>query len=109
MTVTARQVEEIARLAALGLDQPTLAALTDDIRRILEYVSQLDAVGDDAPDEPDVQPSGPPQPLRDDQPHRATLAIPIEQVAPRFRDGLFIVPRPKGFDDDGASTPSPES
>ena len=110
MSVTAQQIEEIARLAALGVDQSALAALTQEIRRILEYVSQLDSLGDGAGagDEPGDDPPGPHQPLRDDQPQRTPLAIPIEQFAPAFREGLFVVPRLGELEDDEPSTPTTE-
>jgi aspartyl-tRNA(Asn)/glutamyl-tRNA(Gln) amidotransferase subunit C len=108
MSVTTKQVEEITHLAALGLDQSALPALTEEIRRILEYISQLDSVGDGTVDELGEDPPGPRQPLRDDRPQRASLAIPVEQFAPVFQDGFFIVPRPRGFDDDRPSTPTTE-
>jgi aspartyl/glutamyl-tRNA(Asn/Gln) amidotransferase C subunit len=93
VNVATARVEEIAQLAALGLDPSALPALTEEIRRILEYVSQLDTVGDGDESIAD-DPPGPHQPLRDDVPQRTSLAIPLEQFAPVFRDGLFIVPRP---------------
>jgi aspartyl-tRNA(Asn)/glutamyl-tRNA(Gln) amidotransferase subunit C len=107
MSLTTKQVEQITHLAALGLDQSALPALTQEIRRILEYVSQLDSVGDGT-DELGEDPPGPRQPLRDDQPQRTSLAIPIEQFAPVFQDGFFIAPRPRGFDDARPSTPTTE-
>jgi Asp-tRNA(Asn)/Glu-tRNA(Gln) amidotransferase C subunit len=44
MTVTRAQVEHIAKLAALALDEATLPDLTRQIGQILEYVSRLETV-----------------------------------------------------------------
>ena len=91
MTVTRAEVEHIAKLAALALDEATLPDLTRQIGQILEYVSRLEAV-EGSRDLPGSYP-GPRPPLRDDQPRRTPLAVPLEQIAPAFADGLFLVPR----------------
>ena len=101
MTVTRAEVERIARLAALSVDEASLPALTQQIARILDYVSRLEAVqgdGDDAEDPPD---HGPNQPLRPDLPRRADLARSVAEMAPAFRDGLFLVPRLGALDAGG--------
>ena len=92
MTVKRDDVEHVARLAAIALDAKTLDELTRQIGQILDYVSQLEGVASDAPDSARGYP-GPHQQLRDDQVRRTPLAIPLEQIAPAFREGLFLVPR----------------
>ncbi|MBI4421751.1 MAG: Asp-tRNA(Asn)/Glu-tRNA(Gln) amidotransferase subunit GatC [Gemmatimonadetes bacterium] len=104
MSVTRSEVEHIARLAALAVDEASLPVLTEQIGRILEYVSQLDAVqaaGTEASAATGDYP-GPRQPLRPDQVRRTSLAVPLERIAPAFKDGLFLVPRLTGLGDDEA-------
>ena len=92
MNVSREEIEHIARLAALGIDEQSLPALTDQIRRILDYVSQLENVEQSEQEATSTSP-GPRQPLRDDEPHRSPLAVPLAEIAPLFRDGLFLLPR----------------
>jgi aspartyl-tRNA(Asn)/glutamyl-tRNA(Gln) amidotransferase subunit C len=92
MSVTREQVEGIARLAALALPNESIPGLTEQIGRILDYISQLEAVADAGPPSPLEYP-GPHQPLRDDAPRATPPAIRLERIAPLFREGLFLVPR----------------
>lgn len=97
MTVSRQEVERIARLAELHVDEAALPALTEQMSRILDYVSQIAAVsGTEA-----VQPFTPgPTALRfraDDEPP-VPLALTPAQIAPAFRDGFFLVPRLGAFD-----------
>ena len=89
MSVSRADVERIAQLAALEVDEGSLPALTTQIGRILEYVSQLDAV-QGAAQMPGI--SHPPR-LRADVVQKPDLATPPGQIAPAFKDGLFLVPR----------------
>ena len=98
MTVRREEVERVTRLAALAVDEKSLDQLTRQIGRILDYVSQLENVAEDSPDDGRGYP-GPRQPLREDRVHRVTLGVPLEQLAPSFRDGLFLVPRLGGVGD----------
>ena len=105
MSLTPEEIERVAQLAALAVERESLPALAEQIGRILEYVSQLEAVPD-LGEQPAIDYPGPRPPLRDDVPHRTPLAVPLEQIAPLFRDGLFLVPRlgAVGSDIDGAES-----
>jgi aspartyl-tRNA(Asn)/glutamyl-tRNA(Gln) amidotransferase subunit C len=92
VSVSREEVERVARLAALALEHESLPELTRQIGRILEYVSQLEGVQDTG-QERALEYAGPRQPLRDDIPKSTPLAVPLEEIAPLFRDGLFLVPR----------------
>jgi len=98
MSVSRDDVERIARLAALEVDEASLPALTAQIGRILEYVSQLERVQGGAT-MPDI--SHPPA-LREDVVRKFDLAKPLGDIAPAFEDGLFLVPRLGGV---GADAP----
>ena len=97
MSVTRAEVERIARLAELHVDEGALPALTEQLSRILEYVSQIAAV----PGTETVQPFTPgPVALRfrDDEVRPVPLALSPAQIAPAFKDGFFLVPRLGAFD-----------
>ncbi len=105
-SVRPEDIEQIAELAALQVDAETLPNLTEQIAQILEYVSQLDAVGAaHAPLRPDeVQDAGaahasPLKPLRPDEVHPADLVTEPQSFAPAFMDGLFVVPRLSAMED----------
>ena len=97
MSVTRAEVERIARLAELHVDDAALPALTEQMSRILDYVSQIAAV----PGTETVQPFTPgPVALRfrDDEVRPVPLALSPAQIAPAFKDGFFLVPRLGAFD-----------
>ena len=97
MSVTRAEVERIARLAELHVDDAALPALTGQMSRILDYVSQIAQV----PGTETVQPFTPgPVALRfrTDAVQPAPLALSPAQIAPSFRDGFFLVPRLGAFE-----------
>jgi len=96
VSVSPQDVERIARLAGLDVDRETLTTLTQQIGRILEYVSRLEAVPGGA-EMPDLLHR---PPLRLDEVRAADLAAPPGSNAPAFRDGLFLVPRLLGVGGD---------
>jgi len=103
MGVTRVDVERVAELAALKLDEAALDGFTREIAAIVDYVSQLEAVQGAAPTGETTMIQHP-QPLRPDEVRPADLAFPVAALAPAFRDGLFLVPRLASLDagDDGA-------
>jgi aspartyl-tRNA(Asn)/glutamyl-tRNA(Gln) amidotransferase subunit C len=93
-------VERIAQLAALAVDQDSLPRLTEEIARIIEYVSQIEAA-----ELPPCQPAdfwlstAPRQPLRPDTPSPARVDRGLETIAPAMKDGFFVVPRLRAMED----------
>jgi len=97
MSVSRQDVERIARLAELHVDDAALPALTEQMSRILDYVSQIAAV----PGTETVQPytRGPAAlRFREDEVRPVALALSPAQIAPAFKDGFFLVPRLGAFD-----------
>ena len=97
MTVTRDEVLRVARLAELQVDDAQVAALAEDLSRIVDYVAQLAqlAVGDV------VKPYrvGPDAaPLRPDEVKPWPLAFGPAELAPVFKSGFFAVPRLGQFD-----------
>ena len=99
MTLSRKDVERIAELAALHVDEQQLPQLTQQIARIIDYVSQLDAadVGSDAAT---WLATSPPQPLRPDEVRPPDLARDLKSFAPAFREGVFVVPRLTAMEDE---------
>ena len=92
MRITREDVQHVARLAELAVDEAELTTLTEQLDRIVDYVAQLAAVpatGDASPFHP-----GPTSvTLRADVVAPVPLARSPESIAPAMRNGLFVVPR----------------
>ena len=97
MSVARDEVEKIARLAELHVDEAALPALVDQLSRILDYVAQIAGV-------PAIESAKPFAPgpaalrFRADDVRPAPLAFGPSHMAPLFRDGFFLVPRLGAFD-----------
>lgn len=93
MSITKEQVEHVAALARLGLDEPSTAKMATELDRILQYIASLGQVNVDGVP-PTSHALNPQQNvLRDDyavsgMPRDAALAN-----APAEKDGMFRVPR----------------
>lgn len=99
--VSRAEIERVARLARLDVEPAALPTLTDQIGRILEYISQLDAVDPEASDlTPPWLDEQTIQPLRPDEVHPQSLRDALADIAPAFRDGFVVVPRLEAMDDE---------
>ncbi len=88
--VTREEIQRIAQLAELAVDEPTAVQLESQLSRILDYVAQLAEL----PKEGEGDGDGRAVRLRADEPGRAdVLARPPAEWAPAFKGGLFVVPR----------------
>jgi aspartyl-tRNA(Asn)/glutamyl-tRNA(Gln) amidotransferase subunit C len=99
MTLSRQDVERIAQLAALHVDEAQLPQLADQIAHIIEYVSQLDAV-DTGSQAATWLAKSPPQPLRADEVAPADLRRDLKSFAPALREDLFVVPRLSAMEDE---------
>lgn len=96
MTIERAQLEKIAKLARLQLDDDELDRLTHDCRLILDYFETVRALtstlagGDDAS-----------TPLREDRVSPDRLSGSPADIAPSWRDGFFILPRLPALDPGG--------
>ena len=99
MTVTPQEMERIAVLAGLSVDQQTLPDLTAQIGDILEYVAQLESVA--AGEGPDMRSPDPARlPLRADVVDPISMRLTPREIAPEFIEDLFVVPRVGGLGGD---------
>jgi aspartyl/glutamyl-tRNA(Asn/Gln) amidotransferase C subunit len=99
MTLSRKDVERIAALAALHVDEGQLPQLADQIAHIIEYVSQLEAA-DTGSDEATWLAKSAPQPLRADDVVPADLVRDLKSFAPALREDLFVVPRLSAMEDE---------
>lgn len=91
MSIGRDDVARVARLAELAVSEDELPALVQQMERIVGFVEQLAEVHDDASAAPFV--AGPPStPLREDVVRATALAHPVEEMAPEFAHGFFVVP-----------------
>ena len=89
MSVTRAEIQRIANLAELAVDDQTAAELETQLNRILGYVEQLRGLpaGDDPSEDPRTVR------LRKDEPNADPLATPPAGWANAMKGGLFTVPR----------------
>lgn len=92
MALTSEDIESIAHLARLGVDQEALAPLATDLSTVLELVEQLQAI-DTTGVEPMAHPVNAQLVLRDDKVLVHESREALQQAAPSVRDGYFLVPR----------------
>jgi len=97
MSVSRDEVQKIARLAELHLDEEALPVLVEQMSRILDYVAQIAGVAATESAKPFVPGPGAVR-FRGDTVDPAPLAFGPDRVAPAFRDGFFLVPRLGAFE-----------
>jgi len=95
MGISRSDVETVAGLARLDLEADELERLARDCASILDYfetVSRLDIEEDGADS------ARPATPLRDDKVGADSLTVEIAQLAPKWREGFFVLPRLAALD-----------
>ena len=98
MSIGRDQVLHVAKLAELAVETGELERLVDQMNRIVDYVAQLDQVVAE-PGTEAFLPGPSAVSLRDDVEGAVPLARPPADLAPEFRDGLFLVPRHGAMED----------
>ncbi len=99
MSVSRDEIEQIARLAALAVDDETMDELTQQIGDILNYIAQFEQVPHD--EAPAGYRAGPAHlVLRDDVVDPTKLTRPVGELAPEFAEGFFLVPKVAGLGGD---------
>ena len=93
MSIGRKDMLHVAALAELAVADGDVPQLVEQLARIVDYVAQLDEVpaGEQAP--PFVAGAGRRSPCGEDVIAPVPLSRTPEQMAPEFRDGLFLVPR----------------
>jgi aspartyl-tRNA(Asn)/glutamyl-tRNA(Gln) amidotransferase subunit C len=92
MSLIRADVEKIAWLARLSLDDSDIPAYTRQLSRILDLVDQLDTV-DTADIEPLAHPLELTARLREDRIIEQNQREEFQRIAPRVEAGLYLVPK----------------
>lgn len=92
MALEKSDVENIAHLARLAIDEADIPGYADNLSSILDLVAQMDSVNTQ-----DVVPMAHPldavQRLREDQVSESNQRDHFQEHAPAVEDGLFLVPK----------------
>jgi aspartyl-tRNA(Asn)/glutamyl-tRNA(Gln) amidotransferase subunit C len=92
MSISGRDVTQMAALARLALEPGELARMTEQLNSILEHMDELRAV-DVTAAEPFVLAAENAAPLRADEPGADPLAVSPAELAVAWRGGFFTVPK----------------
>jgi aspartyl/glutamyl-tRNA(Asn/Gln) amidotransferase C subunit len=101
MPVTRADIQKIADLAELHVDETTAVELEAQLSRILDYVAQLSELPKEGPSLGDDRAVR----LRPDMIRSDPLGFPVSGLAPAMKHGLFLVPRLGELDQGGEESP----
>ncbi len=92
MALDPSEVEKIAHLARMALDESQVSAYAKDLSNILNLVAQLESANTDQV-EPMAHPLHMAQRLRRDQVTEKDCRDENQAVAPNVEEGLYLVPK----------------
>lgn len=92
MTISQSEIQKIARLARLTIDEGHIHAMTRDVSAILDFVEQMSAV-DTTGVVPMAHPMDATQPLREDVVTEHDQRELFQRNAPETESGLYLVPK----------------
>ena len=92
MSLEKQDVEKIAHLAMLAIDEKDVPEYVNELSRILDLVKQMDAIDTDGI-EPMAHPQDVSQRLREDKETEHNQRDELQKNAPQVERGLFLVPR----------------
>lgn len=92
MTISREDIEKVAVLARIRLDEEQIPALEKDLGNILKLVDQLSAADTDNV-EPLAHPLDAVQRLRADEVTESNQREAFQAIAPAVENGLYLVPR----------------
>ena len=92
MAINASEIQKVAHLARLSIDDSQVEATAGTISNILDLVDQMQNVNTDNV-EPMAHPMDATQRLREDVVTEPNNREKLQSVAPAVEDGLFLVPK----------------
>ena len=92
MSLTLRDVEKIAHLARLQIDESDVPEYTKNLSNILDLISQMQSI-DTSEVEPLAHPFDAVQRLRADVITEQDQREHLQKAAPAVENGLFLVPK----------------
>ena len=92
MSLTSKEIKQIAHLARLSINKNNVQTYADNLSGILDLVAQMDAVNTD-----DIEPMAHPQDtvqrLREDRVTEQVQRDKFQNIAPETEAGLYLVPK----------------
>ena len=92
MSLSRNDVEKIAHLARLAIDESDIDGYANELSNILGMVDQMDAV-DTTGIQPQAHPLDAVQRLRVDEVSETDQRDYFQKIAPQVENGLFLVPK----------------
>lgn len=92
MSLEKQDVEKIAHLARLAIDENDIPGYSRELSSILDLVEQMNAVDTDNV-EPMAHPQDVSQRLRQDKETEPNQRDEFQKIAPQVERGLFLVPK----------------
>ncbi|WP_417547056.1 Asp-tRNA(Asn)/Glu-tRNA(Gln) amidotransferase subunit GatC [Marinobacter segnicrescens] len=92
MTISRKDIEKVAVLARIQVDDIQVSALEKDLGNILDLVDQLSAADTESV-EPLAHPLDAVQRLRPDEVTETDQRAEFQAIAPATENGLYLVPR----------------
>ena len=92
MTISRTDIEKVAVLARIQVDEGQVSALEKDLGNILDLVDQLSAADTESV-EPLAHPLDAVQKLRPDEVTETDQRAAFQAIAPATENGLYLVPR----------------
>lgn len=92
MTISEKELKQIAKIACINVDRETTTHLVDDVRTIIHFVEQLQNV-DTQQVKPLMHPLDLHQRLRPDEVQEENHRDQLSKIAPLFAEGLYLVPK----------------
>ncbi len=92
MSIERHEIEKLATLARIAIDDSTINQVSERLGSVLELVDQLQAVDTSGVD-PMSHPMQATQRLRDDEVNELNQREALQSTAPDTEDGLFLVPK----------------
>jgi aspartyl-tRNA(Asn)/glutamyl-tRNA(Gln) amidotransferase subunit C len=91
MSIERHEIEKLATLARIAIDDSTINQVSERLGSVLELVDQLQAADTSGVD-PMSHPMQATQRLRDDEVNELNQREALQSTAPDTEDGLFLVP-----------------
>ncbi len=92
MSIERHEIEKLATLARIAIDDSTINQVSERLGSVLELVDQLQAADTSGVD-PMSHPMQATQRLRDDEVNELNQREALQAAAPDTEDGLFLVPK----------------
>ncbi|MFK7856390.1 MAG: Asp-tRNA(Asn)/Glu-tRNA(Gln) amidotransferase subunit GatC [Granulosicoccus sp.] len=92
VALTSKDIQDIAHLARLGVEQDALEPLAKDLSTVLALVEELQAI-DTSNVQPMEHPASASLLLREDEVTESNRRDVLQAPAPSTEDGYFLVPR----------------